>query len=211
MRTDATCRRSAGFTLIELLIVISILGLLAVVLLPNIIGTKETANRAATEASMLQLQTGINAFNNAHGYFPPDDLRHPEGAEKQKWKLDNGINTGIESLVVFLSLERRSGADLASIAVSNTDRDDNGVEQPVLHTKARVEVADAWNVPLAYFGKLGMDKTQQILPGPDEDQQVAKAKRREDGSYHGAGKFQMLSAGQDGTFGTDDDIVWPPN
>lgn len=212
---DATTGRRAratGFTLIELLIVISILGLLAAVLLPNIIGTQEAAKETSTNGTMLQLQTGCQTFSNEHGYFPPDDLRHPEGATKQPWKPDNGINTGIESLVCFLSLQKRGGHDLAGMAelLTNTDRDDHGVEQPLLRQRGRLEVADAWGVPMAYFGKANMDKAQQIQP-PEGDAQPAKAKKRADGSFHGAGKYQLLSAGRDGTFGTEDDIVWPSN
>ncbi len=209
--------RAGGFTLIELLIVISILGLLAAVLLPSILSTQESANETATSGSMLQLQTGCQAFSNEHGYFPPDDLKSPEGPAKQPWKPDNGINTGIESLVCFLSLQKRGGMDLSGMAdlMSNTDKDDHGVEQPLLHQRGRIEITDAWHTPLAYFAKGGMEKTQQVMP-TEQDAQPVKAMRRADGSYYGAGKYQLLSAGRDRTFGPGpdgkcDDLVWPSN
>ena len=50
------------------------------------------------------------------------------------------------------------------------------------------------------------------LEAPEgEDAVVVKAMRREDGNYYGQGKYQILSAGKDRTFGTDDDLVWPAN
>lgn len=214
MHTHTTGRgRANGFTLIELLIVISILGVLAAVLLPNILGTQELANEKSTEGTMITLQTGCTTFSNEHGYFPPDDLRHPEGATKQPWKVDNGINTGVESLVCFLSLQKRGGTDLTGLSqdlLTNTDKDDHGVEQPLLHQRGRLEVADAWRTPLAYFTKAGMAKEQQVMPD-EQDVQRVKAKKRDDGSFYGAGKWQLLSAGKDGTFGTADDLVWPSN
>lgn len=203
----------AGFTLIELLIVISILGLLAVVLMPSILSTQDSANAASTEATMMQLETGCRTFTNKRGYYPPDDLKVPDAelAAKLKWKPDNNKNTGIESLVAFLSQGREDGEDLSSSPnLTNTDRDDHGAELPLLHTKERKEIADAWGMPLAYFGKFGMDKPQTVVP-PELDPLMARARKREDGVPYGAGKFQLLSAGKDGVFGTADDLSWPKN
>ena len=49
------------------------------------------------------------------------------------------------------------------------------------------------------------------MPGPGEPVVTVKARKRDDGSYYGQRKFQLLSAGPDLEFGTDDDIVWPSN
>lgn len=200
----------AGFTLIELLIVIAILGLLAAVLLPVLIGTKNTADEAATDATMLQLSQACNVFSNKHGFYPPDDLKDPEN--KLQLKPDNGQNTGIESFVVFTSQSMQDGVDLSGLAehFTNTDKDENGTAVPLLKTKERRELADAWKTPFAYFTKFGVNKTQQVT-GANEEPLAAKAKLREDGSWFGTPKFQFLSAGKDGTFGTSDDRVWPAN
>jgi prepilin-type N-terminal cleavage/methylation domain-containing protein len=215
MSPDAEVAGAPGFTLIELLIVIAIVGLLAGVLLPSVLGGKDAANEAATEAAMIQLDTGAASFNRAHGHQPPDNLKPiGDAGGKAAWKTDNGQNTGIESLVVFLSQSRKDGADLAGLGerMPNTDNDDHGAELPLLKRRDRVEIADAWGMPFAYFSRVGagFDKAQQVT-SPEGDTQSAKAKRRADGNVYGAGKLQLLSAGKDGKFNTDDDLVWPKN
>jgi prepilin-type N-terminal cleavage/methylation domain-containing protein len=203
------CRGQRGFTLIELLIVIGILGTLAAVLLPRLLETGEAAKEATTQAHMLQLETGIREFERKWGISPPDDFKPPSAEIKVDWKPDNGRNTGIESLVCFLSRSTQDGTDLTTLTFANTDGDDHGVSMPLLNRRSRDEVVDAWGTPLAYFGKFGFDKPQSVVPGADTDAVQVKCKRQADGSPIGARRFQLLSAGKDLQFGTDDDIVWP--
>ena len=203
-----------GFTLIELLIVISIIGVLAAVLLPQVLGAGDSADEVATQATMTELETACKTFNRAKGYYPPGDFRYLEKGTQAPWKDDNGRNTGIESLVCMLSQSNKEGSELSGLGEHfvNTDGDSNGVGMPLLgNRKDRVEIADAWGTPLAYFSKLEMDRPQLVVPAVGEDAVQVKAKRKPDGTWFGNGKYQFLSAGKDLKFGTDDDIVWPSN
>jgi len=147
---------------------------------------------------------------------PPDDLRDPLG--KLTVKPDNGTNMGIESLVFFLSQKGSAGIDLSEHEgwLENTDADDHGTTMQRLGRTTRVEVVDAWGTPMAYFSSVsqvaGFDKVQKVmLPGEAGAGEVvdAKAWKRADGGFLGAGKYQIVSAGKDRVFNTDDDVTWP--
>lgn len=161
---------AAGFTLIELMIVIAILGLLAAVLLPNILGAQDASNETDTESIFIQLDHAAGAFDRKHGIYPPANLKMPDKGSKlakavAKWKPDNGRNTGIESFVAFVSQDRRGGTDLSVLGdnLCNTDNDKHGAELTLLGRTERLEIADAWRTPMAYFDRFTMKKPQTMV------------------------------------------------
>lgn len=63
-----------GFTLVEIMIVLAIIGILAMVLLPQIGGADRPAQIATTKANLNTIRTQIQLFRTKEGRYPNDDL-----------------------------------------------------------------------------------------------------------------------------------------
>jgi len=59
-----------GFTLVEILVVIGIIGLLAVFLVPNLLGVRDRAKEAGVKGVMHTLQLAIEAYQMDNDVYP---------------------------------------------------------------------------------------------------------------------------------------------
>jgi general secretion pathway protein G len=63
-------KRKRGFTLMEILIVVAIIGLLAALVMPNILGRYEKSKEEIAKAQLEMLSTAIEAFRLDTGRYP---------------------------------------------------------------------------------------------------------------------------------------------
>ncbi len=205
--------RQHGFTLVELIVVIGIISLLAVALTPAISRAIGASDDGETHARLERLKTAISKFEGENGFYPPDDFVDMQDAPIGVKAKTDSVNSGIESLVMFLCWRHQGGTDLTEHEdwLSNTDGDMNTAAIPLLDRKDKVEVADAWGTPFAYFHNRNYKKRQMVRRGGEggDDVTVYAAKHPETGKVLGKRSYQLISAGADLEFGTDDDITHP--
>ncbi len=63
-------RRSSGFTLIEVMVVVVILGILAAIIVPNVIGKDEKARVEATKDSLHSITSALEMFKLDNHRYP---------------------------------------------------------------------------------------------------------------------------------------------
>ncbi|MEW6720181.1 MAG: type II secretion system major pseudopilin GspG [Thermodesulfobacteriota bacterium] len=66
-------RDRAGFTLIEIMVVIVILGLLAALVVPKLIGRTEEAKKTQARVQIKHIQQALELFKLDNGFFPETD------------------------------------------------------------------------------------------------------------------------------------------
>ena len=74
-------RKQHGFTLIELLIVVAIIGIIAAIVIPNLLNAVDRSKQKRTMADMRSVGTACESYSvdNEAGSFNLDgDLLHPE-------------------------------------------------------------------------------------------------------------------------------------
>lgn len=205
-RNDADC----GFTLVEILAVLAILGLVMSLAIFSFGKQTERANEVKTRTTMEEIATKITSWETRKGGPPPDSLA------RLKIKSDNDLNECAEALYAALhGKDYPEGTNVTDEYIKNTD--DDTTPTPY-HRDAGVskllEVVDAWDNPIAYFPASSYSETRRAnirMGDPedpnDPDQQVSPMKSSVTGGWANADTYQLISAGTDRRFGTEDDVT----
>jgi len=200
----------AGFTLIELLAVIVIIGILATVLVSQFGSVEAAAEVETTRQDMTKLEAVLENYATDHGGYPPSHFTSEQGV------VNDGTNIGAEALVVaFWSKGYEAGGllqDMESKLV-NTDGDSSSKRLTDFETRSLLEMPDAWGNPIAYIHKDDYQITnrQYVLMNPRTGEEVLSTpqayKDGTTGRFFNKLSYQLISAGLDGEFGTEDDIT----
>ncbi len=210
MRGD---RDSGGFTLIELLVVISIIAVLAGLSAWGLMRARVRGKEGAVKTNLIALKSSIEQYMTEHGDYPPSST------EALGFK-GNGLNDGIETLLVSLQTGKRNGpflGDLDPEQRSNTDSDAlsktaaKKLRRKIDWTRQNdrlFEYHDQWGNPVVYIHNRDYGKTFRIEKVDGEIVEVRAAKDPETGGYFLPTGYQLFSLGSDEVFdgGDGDDI-----
>jgi prepilin-type N-terminal cleavage/methylation domain-containing protein len=203
-RTRAHSQRS-GFTLLEMLAVMVILSILVVFLAFRLGGLGESAKARLTATYLNEISLAVAEYEHEHGDYPPSEWDSKWGAQPNK------KNAGIEILCVTLWSPKWGGVSLSEDKLDNTDGDRSKQSLTTHANRDLFELVDAWQNPIAYFHRRDYGREDLYITIDEEsadwtESTIKAYTNPKTGNYFRSRTFQLISAGQDGVFGTKDDL-----
>jgi prepilin-type N-terminal cleavage/methylation domain-containing protein len=196
-----------GFTLIEVLAVVLIIAILSAFLVASLGGAEDSVRASNTRGFIQQLSAAIETYEADHNDYPrstfPSDL-DPRPSR---------TNMGGEMLVIafFPADGSWAGPSLPDDRLVNSDGDDTKRSLTKFPSSEVFEFADDWGNPIVYLHRRDYEDGADYVTidsetGETLEARVKGVKSKVTGDYYNSGKFQLLSAGEDGKFGTGDDL-----
>jgi general secretion pathway protein G len=122
-----------AFTLVEMLLVVTIIGILAALVIPKIVGRSEQARATAARADISSIKTALDAFEVDNGFYPksiqdlvtvPSNAKNWHGPYLEKVPQDPWGN----NYVYYFPGKRSTGSfDLLSIGADSKEGTDDDV------------------------------------------------------------------------------------
>lgn len=202
--------RRAGFTLIELLAVLLILSILVAFLVVQLGDTEAAARIQIAKQLLAKVRATAENYRNDNGAAPPSSFL--PGQEV----ANDGLNVGAEALVVALwSKKYEAGGLLNDLrdGLVNSDGDRSTKQLTDFETRELLEIPDPWQNPIAYLERADYGltnrryRTLDSATGEEVESVAVAFKNPSTGQYYSAQGFQLISAGPDGRFGSEDDIT----
>ena len=198
----------AGFTLVEIMAVIVILSILMAVLVTSLGSSGEIVHAKNTRMFLDQVGTLLVDYETQKGDFPassfPGDLSDTPSA----------ANMGGEMLVMSLypAAGNYQADDVPEDRLCNTDGDQTKTPLSNFASGNVFELADDWGNPIAYIHRRDYKEravyiTEHPETGERIENSVGARKSPKTGEFYHRRRFQLISAGPDGEFGTSDDIA----
>lgn len=223
-RSAAGATRRSGFTLVELLVVLLIVGMLAAILTPVVMQSLAKARNAGIKAEIDMLHMAIMNYKNEYGSFPPcADVavngstglvaRHVQRlfprAPVAVLPTGGDINPST-AIVGWLAGYTENPVDPVGIGTGGKrmklyDFDQPRVAGMLYHPSQKPNAPYLYIDNTHYDDGNGSPLTIAAFGG------TYGAERDASGAYFNPETFQILCAGRDETWGTDDDLsnFWP--
>jgi type II secretion system protein G len=195
-------KKQSGFTLMEMMVVLVIIGILATALGSKISDIIGRTKAQAAKSRLDLISAAIESYRTAEGEYPTDYL--PTGL------AENTTNNRSEALFIALFNKEYTGKRPSEAWLVNTDGDEATRNLTTLGNRDLFEIGDDWGNPIVYFDSLhyGDNRVTTVMRDNEHgnEDEVMPHRNPKTDSYSAPNSFQLVSAGPDGEFGTDDDI-----
>lgn len=197
---------AGGFTLIEMLVVIGILTLLMTITVIGIGRYQQSGRITDARARIASLSLIIEGYADDHGDYPPSRLAQLGVTDA------NEVNEGIEALVAALFSKSHTGSRPDDDWLINVDADRADGLDLATGGSGLNELQDPWENPFVYIVNGDYDREQvyrltDVDAGQVEDVTVRARSNALTETYYEFEGFQLVSAGPDGLWGTEDDLA----